>query len=252
MRAQGQQAREGVARDRIAQVEPRLSYVVVRLGADWTASALSSAHVTLDGQELAAAQLGARRPVDSGEHSIAVTAEGKRAWATRVKVQGEAETLAVEVPRLEDERPANEPSAPGPPAAEAALARPLLAPRREVNISPGASGFPAQRVLSLGLLGAAVVAGGLGTYFGVRAFELGKESRTGCSNGGCSDPNARLQAEDSHTYGDASTVSFVACGLLAAAGGVLWFTAPSDASKRAIVVVPGWSPRAALWVQGRF
>jgi hypothetical protein len=250
MRAQGQRAREGVARDRIAQVESRLSYVIVRVSSDWNESAVSSAHVTLDGRDLMAAQLGTRIPVDSGEHAIAVTAEGKRAWDTRVHVQADAETLAVEVPRLEDEAPAK---APEPPA-EAALARamPTAALRGEVDAVPVATGPGAQRVAALGLLGAGVVAGGLGAYFGVRAFELGKESRTGCVSNGCWDRPAQQQAQDSHTFGDASTVSFVACALLASAGGVLWLTAPSETSKRTIAIVPGLSPRAALWVQGRF
>jgi hypothetical protein len=252
MRTQGQQAREQVARVRIAEVQSRLSYVIVRFGADWSEPAQHSAGVILDGAQLVAAQLGAQIPVDVGEHAIAVTAEGKRPWKTRVKVEAEVETLAVEVPQLEDEAPAQAPEPPAPPPVEGTTPPAPPVEPRSVATAGGASGLGTQRVLALSVLGAGVIAGGVGAFFGGRAFELAQESRTGCSSTGCTDPHALLQSQDSHTYGDAADVSFVTCGVLLAAGGILWFTAPSEKSQRAIVVVPGASPRAAIWVQGRF
>jgi hypothetical protein len=89
MQAEGQRGREKVARDRIADVETRLSYVIVRPSADWPTSVRASARVTLDGEELAVWLLGVRIP-DVGEHAIAATDEGKRAWETRVRVQADA------------------------------------------------------------------------------------------------------------------------------------------------------------------
>jgi hypothetical protein len=252
MRVQGQQAREQVARVRIAEVQGQLSYVIVHFGADWPESAQQSARVFLDGAQLVAAQLGAQIPVDVGEHAIAVTAKGKRPWKTRVKVETDAETLAVEVPQLEDVAPATAPDPPAPPPVEGTTPPAPPAESPGGAAAGGAGGLGTQRVLSLGLIGAGVIAGGVGAFFGGRAFELAQESRTGCSSNGCTDSTALLQSRDSHTYGDAADVSFVACGVLLAAGGVLWFTAPSDKSQRAVVVVPGSSPRAAIWVQGRF
>ena len=252
MRTQGEPAREQVARVRIAEVQARLSYVIVRFGADWPEPAQHSARVLLDGAQLVAAQLGAQIPVDVGEHGIAVTAEGKRPWKTRVKVEVDAETVAVEVPQLEDEAPAKAPEPPAPPPMEGPTppAPPVELPSGAA--AAGASGLGTQRVLALGVLGAGFIAGGVGAYFGGRAIELAQESRTGCSSIGCTDAHALLADRDSHTYGDAADVSFIVCGALLATGGVLWFTAPTEKSQRTVVVVPGASPRAAIWVQGRF
>jgi hypothetical protein len=254
LRADGQPAREQVARARIGEVQARLSYVIVRFGADWPEPAQHSVRVILDGAQLVAAQLGAQIPVDVGEHAITVTAEGKRPWKTRVKVEMDAETLAVEVPQLEDETPAKAPEPPAPPPVEGT--RPSTPPPVELPSSAsaaGASGLGTQRFLALGVLGAGLIAGGVGAYFGGRAIELGEDAkRLGCASNGCVPPAALLADQNSHTYGDASTVSFVVCGALLATGGILWFTAPSDKSQRAVVVVPGVSPRAAIWVQGRF
>jgi hypothetical protein len=48
---------------------------------------------------------------------------------------------------------------------------------------------------------------------------------------GVCDPNGSLW-HDALSAGDASTISFVIGGVLLAASGVLWFTAPSSASGR--------------------
>ena len=248
MAAAHQRERERVARGRIAEIEPRLSFLVVQLGA--LAAPGKHTRVTLDARELRTAELGQRVPADVGQHVLSVVAEGKRRWEERVRVERDAETVQIQVPLLEEGPPqavlpaAAVSVAADPPTANAAI--PAEAPTAQSTVGEGDDhGLGPKRIVALTLFGSSVVAAGLGTYFGLEAFRLGHESRSGCTP--ACNPTALSETSDSHTAGDVSTVSFAASGVLAAGGVILWITGP-----RSVVVSPGVSPRAALWVQGRF
>jgi serine/threonine-protein kinase len=200
--ATGQSAREAIAIERRNALEARVAHLVVH-GQDDT-------QITLDGAALGADDV----KVDPGPHEIAASAPGKRAWTTRVVVQREAERLVVDVPRLEDEL---EPAAttPPPPA-------PVMAVPREEPAVPGRT----QRLAALGAAGGALVAIGLGTFFGLRAASLAHDAEPHCG-ATCDAEGADLRRSSLHA-GNASTVSFIAAGALGVAVAVLWLTAPKE------------------------
>jgi hypothetical protein len=246
MRAGHQLDREKVARERLLALTPRLAFVTVTFPPDAPASE-THAQVTLDGRELTPTELAAPFAVDEGDRTVAVAAPGKRPWQITVHVAREATggPIPVLVPRLEDVAPAI-PATPAPPAPEPAPTvtpppseSPAAAPAPIATNEPR-RGIGAARAVAIGAGGGALVAAGIGAYFGVRAFQLKDDYAS------------------SRTDGDISTVSFVVTGVLVATGAVLWLTSPPAASgPRApsgprVVVAPGTSPRAALWIAGEF
>jgi len=225
--AAGQSEREARARERVAAIEPRLSFVVVRAHDAGVA-------LTRDGKAIARAELDVPIPVDPGAHVVRAAAPGKRAWEMGFAIDAEAQRVTIEVPALEGALEGI------PTSREPERARD--APAAQDAPPPAPPAFGAQRALAVGALGGAVVAGGLGAYFGIRKIGLASDARAGCDARGC-DPAASSAAHDSNIAGDASTVSFVACGALAATSAVLWLTAPSPS--RRVTVAPGVAPGTA-------
>ncbi|HEY2518313.1 MAG TPA: hypothetical protein VGI39_45905 [Polyangiaceae bacterium] len=232
MRGASEPRREKVALDRIAAIAPRLSFVRISLPQGL------SAQVTLDGRELAAGEIGAPVPVDRGTHAIAASAVGKHAWDTKVAVEAEGASVAVAVPLLEDAAAPASPPAPSFPE-EHPASEPVPAPAppvQEVPVRPPArASLGTQRLVALPLGGLAIVAAGVGGFYGIEAIVLGSNHQVG----------------ESHTDGDISTVTFVAAGTLATAALVLWFTAPSPSTK-SVMLVPGLGRDPSIFLSGRF
>jgi hypothetical protein len=222
--AAGQGERELRARERVAAIEPRLSFLTVKRSAGEGAIALS-----WDGKPMALAELDVAIPVDPGAHVIRASAPGKRDWETTVRIDADAQRITIEVPPLAD-------------------APPVIAAPAAAVTEPPPSAWSGQRTAAVAALGASVVAGGVGAYFGLRKLSLASEARSRCDSTGC-DPQGSTASHDSMFVGDASTVSFVVCGALAAAGGVLWLTAP----KRPITVAPAVTASGgSVVLQGRW
>jgi tetratricopeptide (TPR) repeat protein len=217
----GQKERELRARERVAAIEPRLSFVLVK-----AASHADGLHLRRDGAPMPLAQLDVEIPVDPGDHVLAAEAPGKRPWEAHFRISHEAERVVVEVPLLE----------PAPPEADAAsppldgatpLAQgneaPLAANAREAHlpapVSLPTSGGTTQRAIAVALLGSSLVAAGFGTYFGIERIDLGNQLKT-------AGPNASAQYDSANLDGYLSTGTFIASGVLALAGGITWFTAP--------------------------
>jgi hypothetical protein len=217
----GQAAREQHARERVAAIEPRLSYVVVKM----QHASNAGVHLTRDGAEMPLAQLEVAIPIDGGEHVLRATAEGKQAWERRFRVDQDAQRITIDVPALEDVPP-------WPTAAPAPL------PVTTGDAAPQASRGKLQRTVALTLLGASVVAGGVGTYFGLTKLSLASRARAQCPGDVCTTPEGAQTVGDSAVAGNWSTGAFVGMGALAIAGGVLWLTAPKSAPARSVGVTP--------------
>jgi hypothetical protein len=212
----GQREREMRAREQVAAIEPRLSFVVVK-----AAAPADGLRLTRDGVDVSLAQLEVAIPIDPGDHVLAASAPGRHPWETHFRVSHEAERVTVEVPPLE-----LAPNEPGPGSGAGATTP------TDANARPPADNGPdlhppatvssrgsTQRVIALALLGTSLVAAGCGTYFGIEAIQFGNESREG-------GPNAHGAYGQSQQNGDLATATFIGFGVLALAGGVLWFTAP--------------------------
>jgi hypothetical protein len=231
MRTAGQVDRERVARERVAQIAPHVPHLVFTVPSD------DGLRVAIDGRELAVSELSAPVAIDPGDHAVSASAPGKRAWLTRVHVEADSSPNGSAVVVTLD-------AASPPPSAPSSVGAPPVSPR---VVPPPASspGLGTQRWAALGVGASAVVAAGVGAYFGVRAFQLAGDARTGCGSA------CDSYGGESRSDGDVSTVSFVVAGALAASGVVLWLTAPRRGGQ-GVVVAPGVSRREAIWVGGKF
>jgi hypothetical protein len=79
-------------------------------------------------------------------------------------------------------------------------------------------------------MGAGVVGLGVGAVTGILAIGKHSTLATECTGGDCSTPAAQSDLSSYHSMGTISTIGFVAGGVLAAGGVVLYFTAPHGQS----------------------
>jgi hypothetical protein len=192
----------------------------------------SRLEVRRDGVALQSAELGSAIPVDPGDHLIEASAPGRQPWSTTIHVGADAAKVSVEIPVLESASAA----APPPPVAPVTTTSMASPP---VSDRPASDGS-AQRVTGLVLGGAGVVGIGLGTFFGLRAFDKWADAKDACADYpyDCGETGAERRSSAS-SAGTASTVAFIAGGALLATGIVLYATAPSKSTRAALILGPG-------------
>jgi len=225
------------AKTEIATVEGKQAHATLTVTG---LPATATPRVTLDGMPVGAAALGTARAVNPGSHTLHAEADGfKPADATFTVAEGASTTASV---ALE----------PGPPAP--AVAAP---PADGATPAPGAppaatddSGNGSSTMRTLGLVGMGVGGAGLITGIITGIVAMGQHSSlqsNACASAGCgpSDLSSYKSSVSSYqTMGTVSTVSFIAGGVLAAGGAVLFFTAPRHAESGA----PAAGAGTGLWV----
>jgi hypothetical protein len=77
--------------------------------------------------------------------------------------------------------------------------------------------------------GTAVIGLGIGTFLGVQARSQWADAQPQCSGGVCNS-SGYASWQDSRNNATGATIAFSAAGALAAAGVIVWVTAPSLAS----------------------
>jgi hypothetical protein len=190
------------AKNEVTSVSARIANVII------TVEGPPNPIVALDGQPVAAAALGLKRPVDPGTHVVKAEAEGYKTAETSFEV---AESGLAEA-KLKLEKLV---AAPGGPAHDTPTPPPPPAPERDRTLA----------YVAFGVGGAGLV---LGAVTGALAMGKHGELSDKCPNGRC--PNALGDEVDSYrTMGTLSTVGFVVAGVGIAAGTVLWITAPKKA-----------------------
>jgi hypothetical protein len=230
----GEVDRERVARARAEALAARLARVTfVRQDSS------IRAQVKLDGSLLGEGAVGAGLPVDPGTHTIEASAPGKKPWTSEIEIR-EGQTAMVTVPPLQDEV-----VAPAPPPA-ASIPSLLMAPKTqpEPQEPRQETARSWQRPLGIGLSATGVVGLGIGTFFALQAQSKWSDAKPLCPGGICS-PTAYSGWSDARNSATASTVAFVAGGIVLGAGVVLWITAPASMSARVGVT----SNRATLDVE---
>jgi hypothetical protein len=159
------------AQERLAVIEPKLSYVTAIVP---PAAEVFGLEIRVDGVPLRSAARGVSTPVDPGPHSFEATAPGRKPWAQEVTITRDATNLTVQVPTLEPVAPPTmEPSTTAPP------------PSRPIPTSVYVAGG-----VTLGLTAAAAITGYI--YMDHRAQEgaeqsepaLGQNRRLGVINAG--------------------------------------------------------------------
>ncbi|HTQ47784.1 MAG TPA: PEGA domain-containing protein [Polyangiaceae bacterium] len=228
--------RAGPAKKRAAALDARIPRLTVRLAAD----APPGASVHRDALELGAASLGVPLPVDPGAHVVRVEAPGHEPASTPVTLaEGESRVLEVSAGAANapapppPAQPAPPAPAPPPPAAEAPAAPPAHPVLRTTGFVLGIAG--------LASLAAGGVTGGL-------AFAQKSTVQAHCpAPRGC-DQTGLDAAQNGHTYATVSDVTFVAGGVLLAAGAALVLLNPArDAQTTGWLLAPSPSGASIGW-----
>ncbi|HEY4014084.1 MAG TPA: hypothetical protein VGM06_12150 [Polyangiaceae bacterium] len=198
---------------------------------DADGSDISAAKVTMDGEELADRLDGVPLAVDPGPHAFVFEAPNRppveKRLVIRVGEKGRVEAITFAGP-------------PALPPLEAPFGLTPLpaAPRSE---------FDAQKAMAFVVLGIGIGGLGVGAAFGLAAMSKRDDAERACP-GLCADPSGVAAWSDAKTDGNMSTVTFIAGGVLAATGIVLWATAPgSPASRAQVGVGPGRLEMRAQW-----
>lgn len=242
--ASRQDAREALARERAAQLEPHLARLSVALSGPEVPGTV----VRRDGQPLDRAVWTSPIPVDPGQHVVEVSAPNKRSFVAKISVSPEAGEFTVRVPTLEnlaapEGAPVVVPSAlavtePSPP-------KPASAPAPTLGV---------QRKIALVAGGLGLVAATAGAYWGLHAKSLWDDS----NGAGQCDPNgtacqSRVGVQDRGNAGGQATLStaaFAVAGIAMAAAVVLWVTAPR--ARVRVALAASWGQERGLVVVGGF
>lgn len=200
----GNEARIAAARAGIADTEPRISRVTLKVSA-----AVPGIEIRRDDKVIDPNEIGIAVPIDPGEHTITAGALGYKTWSTKLTIAATAESRTIEVPPL---------------AAESKTSAKANAGDATSTSSPVAG------YIALGT-GIALVGAGIGAHFVARsAYD---DYKSGCAEQTtptCEDAAARSKVQ---TW---QAVSFIAggAGLVAAGiGVVLIVTSKSSAEPRA-------------------
>lgn len=190
------------AKRKVLELEPRLPRVVIRLAS----GAPPSSKVTRDGVDVGPGSFGVPLPVDPGRHTVLVTAPGFADRRYDIVTAERTETeLVVDV---------------------GATMKPVSSPTSSPRETTAGGRTPGWI-----LLGASLVAVGVGTATGVLAIDRNQSMSDHCDATRVCDGIGVAAASEGRTFDVASTVSFVAAGVLAGSGLYWLFTHPASARR---------------------
>lgn len=220
----GQQARADDAKKRADSLEPKLTRLLVRV----TDSTLPGLVVKRGNVDMGRPQWNAPMPVDPGEVTVDASAPGYKSWHGVVAIQATSSAEIV-VPSLEREVVASP---------QGAAASQTVAP---------SSSFGTQRTIAVAAGATGLVAIGVGGVFGLVSMSKKSDADKHCdANNACDSEGVGLR-HDAVGAGNLSTLGFLAGGVLAATGIVLWVTSPRRVTSGANVppvhqarIAPRW------------
>ena len=222
---------------RIAGVDAAMPTLILA-ARDGMGNDLYDVKVTMDDAPLLNRLDGRSLAIDPGEHSFHFEAPG-------------GPPLDLKIVLLEGEKGRRESVVIGaiPPKASASAS-----PAASV---PAGSAWSTQRTLAVVGAGVGVVGLAVGAIFGGLTLSEKNAEASGCGTAACY-PTARDHYDNAVTDGTASTVAFIAGGVFAITGAVLWFTSPSQSqysstAKGRIHLVPALGARSGgALLQGSF
>ncbi len=210
--------REKAALAEIEKIEPSLSRISLLVPAEARTESLS---IKLDGVDFPEAAWGTKVPIDPGEHSVVVSAPGRKNYETTVAVGASASDKSVTIPRLELLPEGAAPLAPPTPSAS-------QQPSADTVTPPPSS---VQKTLGYVVGGVGLVGIGLGSAFGVMAISKRSDSDKLCSTATCSGPTGQEAVslnEDAQSFATISNIGFGVGIVGLVAGTVLVLTAPKQ------------------------
>ena len=228
---QGNAERANAAREKAAELEPKLARVTIDARA---VVKLRAAKVTIDGVEQPQAALGSELPIDAGPHVIEAHADEHKPWNTTLDIEdGDRKTIVIE---------------------------PLVAdPSRRLMIEQRAADerrvAQRRKRIAYSLLGGGGVAVGVGVTLGLLARSQWSSARdAGCTDGGrCPTEAGKRDVDGAGLKADLATYIGGAGLLVAGAGLFVLVTSPRPRTAAELQLVPSVSSTAAvLGVEGRF
>ena len=218
--------RERRAREGLESVEPKLSYIDLKL--DPVTQAIAKLTLSIDGTELPVIS-DARFPIDAGKHKLAIRAPNYESWQTEVTVGGPSATESVSVPPLQA-KPVAEPTA--------AAAQPV-----RTEAFPNASESSAHerahnkniRTMAYVMGGAGLAAVAVGSYFGVRAIVLKNDANAICSSKQCTQAQAAAVPKSDDAISNAHMAdALIGIGsALTISAAIMWYLYRDDPSASA-------------------
>jgi serine/threonine-protein kinase len=210
-RSAGQAEREKIARDRAAQLEPRLTKMVISVP-----HAIDGLEIRRDKTPVGRALWGSAMPVDAGAHTVEATAPGYKTWKQQVDVSDGSPPVTVEVPALE----------PAPASAEGASAGgSAVHTSAGSDVSPDSSSGQMQSIAGYVVAGVGLVGLGAGAFFWQRGGSKHDEALDHCKPN-C-DETAKSLQEDAEQATTIGNIAMIGGGALLVGGVVLVLTAPS-------------------------
>lgn len=239
-KVEGNADREELARERVRELEPRLSKFTLTV----PEALAPSASVRRDGEVVPRAAWGSPLPADPGAHTIEVTAPGHEPWKHEFTLGSESDAQVIQVPML----------------APAALAPAPLEPQTP---SPTADSTPQRplRIAAYTALGVSVAGAALGTWFAVRSKNAYDDANAYCPSFPCTlTPDQNAERNDLADEGDSlktgSIVSFVVAGVGLGAGITLFvLSSDTESAPAAPTARLRWTPGAeigSLTLEGSF
>jgi hypothetical protein len=194
--------REKLARQKEAELAPLVPKLTILVP-----SGASRLHVERNGEVVSPATLAGPIPLDPGDQEIVATEPGKKPFSAHV-VLAAGDNKKLTIPALASD---------------------------EASAPLATSSLDTQRVMALAAGSAAVLALGVGTYFGLRASSLHSDAGAHC-NGNICDADGVSLTDRASGAADLSTGLFVGGVVLGVGALVLWATAPDRSS---VAFAPG-------------
>ncbi len=244
-RASKREDRETLARERVEKLEGRLTRIVVEVDA----AAPADLEVRRNDVVLSKEIWGAKVPVDPGKMVFRATAPGYEAWESTLDVSGEGNVVTVRVPALKRSATAAGALAATPPPPGPAGTTPTPPPSAPQE-PPKESSM--RGPLGLVLAGVGVIGMGVGGVLGFSAKSTFDDSDPHCDDAGKCDQDGVDLRDDAVSRGNLATLVFAGGGVLAAAGVVLFVTAPSDDPATTTGLVRVKVGPSAAYLEGAF
>ncbi len=215
--------------------KPKIALLTI----DVSPEAVAHALVTVDGQAVPAALIGAERPTDPGEHVIEVAAHGYRPERTVVVLrEGETQRVAIRLdvdPRARDQardQARDDKIETAKPALESAdityeEGSPRDATDRSMARPTSARSIAPNRTAAYVSWAVSAVALGFGVGFGIAAADAKSDLEARCPDGVCGADQANA-LESAKRDGTISTVAFSAGAVAAVVGTVLFLIAGGE------------------------
>lgn len=243
-----------VAAVKVAELEPKLSYLTVSVADDSRVEGLT---ITRNGQPLDPGLWNRGVPVNGGEYVIGGQAPGHEEWKTTVTVPVESGKVSVEVPKFKEIAklitPQPTPTTPPPPL-QASIATTRVTDPNEAPAS--SSMWTTKRKIAVGVAGGSAAGLIAGIVLGTQAKSKRDEAHQHCSSTQAPCPDAALAnklIDEAQSRALGANIAFGAAAVMAIGAGVLWFTGAAETPSHRVAVAPSLAPgEAGVVVFGRF